>query len=152
MNKEEFLSGLQRALTGNVPQSVIDENMAYYKQYIAEQVKRGYSETEVIGEIGDPRLIAKTIEETTEGEDGPVRYERFSAEEGTSRSNQYDRSKNENVFNFFQLNKWYHKLAAIAIVALVIVVLIAFVVLLAHFSIPIILVMLIIWFIRKLQS
>ena len=66
MRKEEFLQTLRRALTGDVPQGVVEENIRYYDGYITEEVRKGRTEEEVIGEIGDPRLIARTIEDTTD--------------------------------------------------------------------------------------
>lgn len=67
MRKEEFLQTLRRALTGDVPPGVVEENIRYYDSYIGEEVRKGRTEEEVIREIGDPRLIARTIEDTTDG-------------------------------------------------------------------------------------
>lgn len=50
----------------DVPQSVIRNQLAYYDQYISDEIAKGRSEREVVDELGDPRLIAKTIEEATE--------------------------------------------------------------------------------------
>ena len=35
MNKEEFLRRLRQALAGDVPPSVIEENIRYYDSYIS---------------------------------------------------------------------------------------------------------------------
>jgi len=67
MRKDEFLQTLRRALNGNVPPRVVEENICYYDGYISDEVRKGRSEEEVIDEIGDPRLIARTIEDTTDG-------------------------------------------------------------------------------------
>ena len=67
MRKDEFLQTLRRALNGNVPPRVVEENVRYYDGYISDEVRKGRSEEEVIEEIGDPRLIARTIEDTTDG-------------------------------------------------------------------------------------
>ena len=66
MRKEEFLQTLRRALTGDVPPGVVEENIRYYDGYITEEIRKGRREEEVIEEIGDPRLIARTIEDTTD--------------------------------------------------------------------------------------
>ena len=34
MNREEFLRGLENALSGNVPPSVVRDNLRYYDDYI----------------------------------------------------------------------------------------------------------------------
>ena len=67
MRKDEFLQILRRALNGEVPPSVVEETIRYYDDYITQESRKGASEEEVIAEIGDPRLIAKTIEDTTDG-------------------------------------------------------------------------------------
>ncbi len=65
MNREEFLSQLQEALVGRVPEQVVQENIIYYRRYISEQISGGKSEPEVLRMLGDPRLLAKTIEGTS---------------------------------------------------------------------------------------
>lgn len=77
MNREEFLRQFREALEGKVPEQVINENAAYYRNYINNQVNSGKSESETLRELGDPRLLAKTIEESS----------RFSSgREGTQRT------------------------------------------------------------------
>ena len=68
MNREEFLSRLGAALNGEVPASVIQENLNYYDGYIREEAAKGRTEEEIIDEIGGYRLIAKTIIEANGGE------------------------------------------------------------------------------------
>lgn len=70
MNREEFLSRLGAALNGEVPASVIQENLNYYDGYIREEAAKGRTEEEIIDEIGGYRLIAKTIIEANGGENG----------------------------------------------------------------------------------
>ena len=64
MTKYEFLNDLKASLTGNVSGQVINENMQYYDEYIAGEVRKGKTEGEVLDELGDPRLIARTIIDT----------------------------------------------------------------------------------------
>jgi uncharacterized membrane protein len=63
MTKNEFLELLKNTLVGQIPDLEIESNMKYYEEYIREE---GYktSEEEVINQLGDPRLIAKTIIDT----------------------------------------------------------------------------------------
>lgn len=70
MNREEFLRQFREALEGKVSEQVINENAAYYRNYIDNQVNSGKSESEVLHELGDPRLLAKTIEESSRFSDG----------------------------------------------------------------------------------
>ena len=67
MNREEFLRGLENALSGNVPPSVVRVNLRYYDDYIRSERQKGRSESDIMDELGDPRLIARTILDTTPG-------------------------------------------------------------------------------------
>lgn len=58
MNREEFLRGLENALSGNVPPSVVRDNLRYYDDYIRSERQKGRSESDIMDELGDPRLIA----------------------------------------------------------------------------------------------
>ena len=48
MNREEFLNRLGAALNGEVPPSVIQENLNYYDGYIREEAAKGRTEEEII--------------------------------------------------------------------------------------------------------
>lgn len=61
MEKKAFLEKLARALAGQVPQSVIEENLRYYDTYLSEETAKGKMMHQVLEELGDPRLIAKSI-------------------------------------------------------------------------------------------
>lgn len=62
MSSDEFITGLQEALAGRVPEVIISDNVNYYRRYIDEQVRAGKREEDVLNMLGDPRLLAKTIE------------------------------------------------------------------------------------------
>lgn len=64
MTKDEFLRELEDALRGSISPSAVNENIRYYDEYIDTEVRKGRSENEVMEELGDPRLIAKTIIDT----------------------------------------------------------------------------------------
>ena len=61
MNRDEFLRTLREALSGEIPPNIIEENIRYYDAYIADEVRKGRTEEEVIEELGGARVIAKTI-------------------------------------------------------------------------------------------
>ncbi len=69
MTKEQFLSSLEEALIGNISPSLINENIRYYEEYIETEKRKGRTEEEVMEELGDPRLIAKTISDTADSSD-----------------------------------------------------------------------------------
>ena len=61
MNKSEFIEKLQRVLAGGLDSAQVAENVRYYQEYIDSEVRRGRSEREVLDQLGDPRLLAKSI-------------------------------------------------------------------------------------------
>lgn len=61
MTKQEFLEGLRRYLSGSLDYRKVNEHLRYYTEYIDGQIRQGRSEEEVLRELGDPRLIAKTL-------------------------------------------------------------------------------------------
>lgn len=65
MNKQEFMNRLRAALTGRMSADAVQEHIHYYEEYINTQIRMGHSEDEVLGALGNPRLIAKTIIETS---------------------------------------------------------------------------------------
>ena len=48
MNKEEFLQELSEALAGDVPESVIRDNISYYSSYLTQEMAKGRSVEEIV--------------------------------------------------------------------------------------------------------
>lgn len=84
MDRTEFIERLQRALAGGVNSSRVAENVQYYREYIDMEIRKGRSEEEVLGSLGDPRLLAKSIIEANK---------RAGVSEGTNRT--YDEEREE---------------------------------------------------------
>lgn len=61
MTKKEFLEQLEEALAGEVPNSIVYDNKQYYSKYIDAELWKGRTEEEIFEELGNPRLLAKTI-------------------------------------------------------------------------------------------
>lgn len=61
MTREEFLEQMEDTLAGEVPNSVIYDNKQYYERYFFSQMKMGKTEAQILEELGNPRLIARTI-------------------------------------------------------------------------------------------
>ena len=119
MRKDEFLQTLRRALNGNVPPRVVEENVRYYDGYISDEVRKGRSEEEVIEEIGDPRLIARTIEDTTDGAGEGEFVDDDTSGYGTSDSDRTGSTQRHSK-HYIDLSKWYWRILAVVIVAAVI--------------------------------
>lgn len=115
MNKSEFLQRLGEALQGEVPSGVYQENIRYYESYISQEVRSGKTEEEVIDSMGDPRLIAKTIIDTSQAGgntgSGGTYYEEGNADYGSQAGQNQHGS-----FHYVDLSKWYWKILGIVVV------------------------------------
>ena len=61
MTQREFIDKLVTALSGKVSTGTLQENVNYYKQYFASELRLGRSEEEICDLLGSPFLIAKSI-------------------------------------------------------------------------------------------
>ena len=61
MNRHEFLKQLEHALEAEMNPAKVRGHVDYYRSYIAEEVKNGKSEEEVMDLLGDPWVIARSI-------------------------------------------------------------------------------------------
>lgn len=61
MNKYEFIRSLRKALTGKVDGRELEDTIRYYEDYIDGEIKKGKTESQILQELGDPRLLAKNI-------------------------------------------------------------------------------------------
>lgn len=61
MNKEEFITKLQHALSGGLSSGQVSEHVRYYREYIDAEIHKGREEEEVLAQLGDPRLLARSI-------------------------------------------------------------------------------------------
>ena len=90
------MNALQSSLTGRVNASQVTENINYYEDYINTQIRMGRSEEEVITELGNPRLIAKSIIEASKHADAKAgsreSYSREDENSYTFGNNGYDGS------------------------------------------------------------
>ncbi len=82
MDCDEFLIQFREALDGKVSENVIQENVSYYRSYINGQTANGRNESEVLKMLGDPRLLAKTIEESSKFASGGQQDSRNGYEGG----------------------------------------------------------------------
>lgn len=118
MTKSEFLDGLRRALFSTNSESLINENIAFYSSYIDEEVRKGRSEEEVLDELGDPRLIARSIkdaeginddiEEVVDTSTSKNKYSSYQKAEQTytdDYGNEIKKDKSDSIFKSFDMNK-----------------------------------------------
>ena len=147
MTKKEFLHELQIALQGEMDQAAVNENLRFYDNYIMEESRKGKSESEVTAQLGNPRLIAKTLIDTSDkpgASQGQYYSEDYKAAgPGTEKGFRADYSE-QNGWDVrlgrMKLNSWYGKLLLILIAVLVIVIVANVVAFLLPVMVPIILI------------
>lgn len=141
MTKEEFLNGLRTALTGEIPDNEVYTNIRFYEDYIKDKC-RTEEEPAVISQLGDPRLIAKTIIETYQISHGPlynnVKSNRTYQDADTrdwdasdNRDNRYENYNNAEQgrqtgnysFQFGGKLTWYQKAFLISILVIIAIIL-----------------------------
>lgn len=61
MDRREFIEKLQRTLAGGLDSVQVAENVRYYQEYIESEIQKGNTEGAVLSQLGDPRLLAKSI-------------------------------------------------------------------------------------------
>lgn len=153
MSRQEFLQRLRETLSGEVPGSVIEENIRYYEEYITTEVRNGSTEEAVIASIGDPRLIARTILEASENAkdsgSGRTYYESYSNADQDVYEDPGDFGRH---MHYIDLNKWYWKLLGVAVLILFFFLIAGIVTgifsLLMPIMGPLLLVFLIVWIVR----
>ncbi len=179
MSKEEFLRELEEALAGDVPEAVIRDNVSYYGSYLSQEMAKGRSVEEIVNEIGEPFIIAKTIIEHSEavgeaagdggygsyqesyGDDGSYSQRRYrgGSTDGGADGNQRYGDQNRGPFSnmhYIDLNKWYWKL----IIGLALFFVVTFVfrliggmfVLLIRFAGPLMMLFLVYWMLKGFKK
>lgn len=61
MTKDIFINDLRRALAMGLSSTEIEIHVKYYNEYIATEMSKGKNEAQILDELGDPRLISKSI-------------------------------------------------------------------------------------------
>lgn len=139
MNRAEFLDILKKSLEGEIPQAECVDNLRYYGEYFEKDTR---SDEEICEELGDPRLIAKSVIEAYLASKGA------DAEHYTSQArSEYRRMQGDDYPNGTTNSGamgLLHKVALIAVVLLVILLL-AFVLRLTFALLIPILVVVLLW-------
>lgn len=154
MNKQEFIERLAAALNGRIPASQVEDTIQYYQDYINTQIRSGKSEAEVMGALGDPRLIARTIIETTQpaGESGAAYNTADSYRRDTYQSNnrgtytQYQDNGNQTTQKQFRIPAWLITILVIFVIFLLLSVVFS----VLSFLAPVIIVVAVVMFLVKL--
>lgn len=121
MAKKEFLEKLALALAGQVSETVIEENIRYYDSYISGETEKGKNVRQVLDELGDPRLIARSIIEAHGGvnEMAGVYEDSTQSSRGAQEEEQYS---GESGFRSFRFNGIWALLLVLTVIFLIFLV------------------------------
>lgn len=172
MTINEFISVLQSSLENEIPTSEIKSNINYYQEYMKSQQSLK-SEAEITADLGDPRLIARTIISTYQMNHGGQKHYNNDQFEGSykySTNNEYERagsgSTNESDnydmrfkgeggshISFFQMPGWLITLTVVLLLVIILGILFwlggLVLRLIIRFAIPILVVWIGITYIRR---
>lgn len=98
MNRNEFLRILKESLEMSLEKDAINSQLDYYDRYISDEMKKGRSEKEVIEELGDPRLIAKTIKTVSNSNDVKKSDENSNGYSGTYNNSQSNNNRKYSTY------------------------------------------------------
>ena len=146
MDKREFIDRLQRALAGGLNSSQVAENVRYYEEYIDSEIRKGKSEADVMDQLGDPRLLAKSIIEANKRAGASYGSNREYDEEVSEDIGGDGQERNSAENRVVMLPGWL----ILLIVTVAVVVIIGIVTSLLAFFAPVIIVILIILLVIKI--
>ena len=115
MNRTEFLDTLRSQLSGQMHEGKVAAHVRYYEDYIQSQVRSGRDEQQVLDELGDPRLIARTLQDT-DVDNGQLDYEEYSTYSDDAQNTQ---SSSRNHVHVWRFDTWYSKLLGILILLII---------------------------------
>jgi len=118
MNKQEFVDRLRASLSGRISPALVEENARYYEDYINTRIRLGESQENVLKELGDPRLIARSIVAAESEKPGAGDRVNDGSEEETGR-----RERFRHTFHMSSLPAWALPVLGGGILLLVLVVL-----------------------------
>lgn len=116
MNRTEFLDTLRCQLTGQMHEGKVAAHVRYYEDYIQSQVRSGRNEQDVLAELGDPRLIARTLLDT-DVDNGQLDYEEYSTYSDDCQDSGNSCREHVHVWRF---DTWYSKLLGVVLVLIIV--------------------------------
>lgn len=151
MTRSEFMDSLHRTLAGSLTSSTVNENMRYYEEYFDTQLRLGQSEEEIVAGLGDPRLLAKTIIQTSryQAQNYGNGQEYDEVYEDGSRGNAQDGGDRRYSSKIYRMPGWLLLVLAVLLVCVAISIIGSVVSVFLPFIIPLVCVTVIIRLLQK---
>lgn len=146
MNRYEFVEELRKALSGSLSANEIDGHARYYEEYIDMQIRKGKMEEEVLQELGNPRLLAKSMIDVSESKMG-------NNEDGMADFTKNNQENEEGFsYNKMKLKSWFIVSFIIVILLIVFGLIFSVIAILLKFFFPLILLILVVKMISKINK
>lgn len=140
MTRQEFIDGLRAELSAVVNYNIVNDNVSYYEDYITSEMQKGRSEQDILSQLGDPRLIAKTIIDAGKAAGDVSEGSAYANEDGSGSAG------TQNSAKAFRIPGWL----LIVLLIVIIVVVFGFITSLVSFILPVLLPVLAVVFVIKL--
>ncbi len=126
MNRYEFLTQLEEQLRGFVSNQEVRDSVQYYQGYIEEELRKGFTEEEVLEELGSANSIAKAIIEARghETNTDTIYEQEDRYEESPYQDNPYQRENSNSSVKVFHTEGWKSTAVLIGIIVVLILLLI----------------------------
>lgn len=134
MNRQSFITELRAYLSGKVDTLVIEDTISYYQDYFDRTMKEGLSEEAIAEQLGNPRLLGKTIVQTQQNRTDSVEPE-------VEESRQSNHNPSGNGYRLFNLPKWAFILILICVVIVSFILLTSIISLFLYLLVPIIIIL-----------
>lgn len=139
MTKQEFLDNLRASLASRVSASLVEENVRYYEDYINTQIRMNRSEEAVIAELGDPRLLARSIADAEKRSGIEGAAQEYAGEGSSDSSSTWNKQQRGKVFH---MPLWLLLVLILVVICLIIGVAFSIFSYLAPILIPVLLIVL----------
>lgn len=136
MDKQEFIAGLRRGLSGMEDYEYVNDTVNYYENYIETEMRMGKTESDIMRTLGEPSLIAKSIK-ASRGE--VASYDTGSRSNADYETDSSDRSCDCRISwleKFFTMPGWLMKLTGIGVLIIGVVI----VTIILHWMFPVLVV------------
>lgn len=61
MERTDYIAALERALVGRIDPDEMRQIIGFYQDYINQEIAKGKTESQALEDLGEPRLLAKSI-------------------------------------------------------------------------------------------
>lgn len=151
MTRYEFLTKLREALIIELGDQEVEAQVEYYNSYIMDEVSRGRSEEEVLEELGDPWVIARSIIELGDTSSGGGNVYSSCTDHGDGQ--RYEQQREMNRYHVHNFTGWQAVLVILGVIGVLVLVLAVvggILSLLAPVLVPVLVIVIILrWFSRR---